>query len=169
MIYPYIFLPFLGVLLILFQTSVLNLFFAGRMSVELSLVLVIYAGFRGNILPGALMSFMLGLVLDCMMGGVSGLFALLYVCIYLASVLLSHRVYAERAHLIVAFSFACALFEGLMVVVFYKIIYDINLIHSYVRVFLPQALVVGMVSPLLFRLFRYFEFLFHDENPQPTQ
>ena len=169
MIYQFIFLPFLGLLLVFFQTSVLNLVSMGWISIELSMILVIYAGFRVNVLSGALMSFMLGFVLDCMMGVISGLFTLIYVCIFFASHLVSLRVYAEQMRLIVVFSFVCALFEGLMVVLFYKILYDVNLVHSLMRVFLPQAVVVGMLSPLFFKLFRYFESLLHDGNPQPAQ
>lgn len=169
MIYQLLILPLLGLFLVLFQTSVLNLVFMGRISIEISMILVIYAGFRGPVLSGALLSFMLGFVLECLMGAISGLFTLIYVCIFFSSALLSLRVYAEQMRLIVVFSFLCAIFEGVMVVLFYKMVYEINLFSSLFRVFLLQALVIGMVSPVFFRLFQYFESLFYDENPQPAK
>jgi len=159
----------MGLLLVVFQTSILDLFFMGYVGVELSLVLVIYAGFRMNILQGAVLSFMLGFFLDCMMGSISGLFTFLYVVIFFISSLVSLRVYAEEMSLIMIFTFFCALFEGLMIVLFYKIIYDINMIYNIVRVFIPQALVVGVLSPLFFKLLNYIEGLLHDGNPQTAK
>ena len=141
----------------------------GRIGVELSLILVIYAGFRMKMLPGAFLSFLLGFFLDCMMGSISGLFALIYVCIFFISVSLSLRVYAEQVRLIMIFSFLCAILEGLMVVLFFKIIYDINNFDNIFRVFIPQALMLGALSPLFFKLFNYFEVLFCGGDSQPAK
>lgn len=169
MIYSHFFLPLAGLLLVVFQTSVLNIFFMGHLNVEISLILVIYSGFRMKILPGALLSFLLGFFLDCSMGSISGLFTLIYVCIFFISVLVSMRVYAEQISLIIGFSFLCSIFEGLMIVLFFKIMYDINMLDSIILVFLPQALVVGALSPLFFKVFHFFEVSFHDGNPQPAK
>ncbi len=62
----------LALLLVLFQKSILYLFFFGRVDVEISLILVIYAGFRLGVLRGALLSFVVGFFMDCMTGSVSG-------------------------------------------------------------------------------------------------
>jgi len=167
--YRYLFLPIAGLFLVVLQTSVLNLFSMGRIGVELSLILVIYAGFRMKMLPGAFLSFLLGFFLDCMMGSISGLFALIYVCIFFISVSVSLRVYAEQIRLIMIFSFLCAILEGLMVVLFFKIVYDINNFDNIPRVFIPQALVVGALSPLFFKLFDYFEVLFRGGDSQPAK
>lgn len=169
MTYRTLFLPIAGLFLVVFQTSVLNLFSMGRIGVELSLILVIYAGFRMKVLPGAFLSFLLGFFLDCMMGSISGLFALIYVCIFFISVSVSLRVYAEQIRLIMIFSFLCAILEGLMVVLFYKIVYDIIMFDDFFRVFLPQALLVGALSPLFFKLFHFFEVLFRDGDSQPAK
>ena len=165
----HLFFPIMGVLLIFLQTSVLNLLSMGRINVEISMILVVYAGFRMNLLPGALLSFLLGFFLDCMMGSISGLFALIYVCIFFISVSVSLRVYAEQIRLIMIFSFLCAILEGLMVVLFYKIVYDIIMFDDIFRVFLPQALVVGALSPLFFKLFNFFEVLFRGGDSQPAK
>jgi len=167
--YRTFFLPIAGLFLVVFQTSVLNLFSMGRIGVELSLILVIYAGFRMKMLPGAFLSFLLGFFLDCMMGSISGLFALIYVCIFFISVSVSLRVYAEQIRLIMIFSFLCAILEGLMVVLFYKIVYDIIMFDDIFRVFLPQALVVGALSPLFFKLFNFFEVVFRGGDSQPAK
>ncbi|MFH1080286.1 MAG: hypothetical protein V1766_08500 [Pseudomonadota bacterium] len=169
MIYPRLFLPLAALILVIFQTSVLNIFFMGRLNFEISLILVIYAGFRMDILHGALLSFLLGFFLDCAMGSISGLFTLIYVCMFFVSVLVSMRVYVEQISLIIGFSFLCSIFEGLMIVIFFKIVYDISMIDSIIQVFLPQALLVSALSPLFFKLFHFFEVSFHDGNPQQAK
>ena len=119
MIYYFLLLP-LVLLLVVFQKSVPDLFFFGRIGVEISLILVIYAGFRMDTIRGAFLSFMAGFFMDCMMGSVSGLYTLLYVCIFFVSALVSLRVYAEGVILIMTFTFLCALSQGLFIVLFYK-------------------------------------------------
>lgn len=169
MTYGSFFLPFIGLLLVIFQTSLLSGLFMGRLNIEVSLVLVIYAGFRMNVSQGAFLSFLLGFFLDCALGSMSGMFTLIYVCVFFLSVLVSMRVYAEQTLPIMVFSFLCCIFEGLMMVFFFKMIYDINMLESAFRVFLPQALAVGALSPLLFKLFRYFETLHHGRNQEPAK
>lgn len=165
----FLFLPLAGLFLVVFQTSVLNLFFMGRINIELSLVLVIYAGFRMNMLPGAMISFLIGFFLDCMTGSTSGFFALIYVCIFFISAGVSLRVYAEQMRPMMIFTFVCAMLEGLMLGLFYKIIYDISMFDKFFRVFLPQAMGVSLLSPLLFKLFHFFEGLFHGGDSQPAK
>lgn len=169
MMHRSLFLALAGLFLVVFQTSVLNSIFMGRINVELSLVLVIYAGFRMSVLQGAIFSFMIGFFLDCLMGATSGLFALIYVCIFFISVWVSLRIYTEQMSLMTVFTFLCAMLEGMIIVLFYKIIYDISMFDDIYRVFLPQALGVGILSPLLFKLFHFFEVLFHGGDSQPAK
>ena len=159
----------LALLLVLFQKSILYLFFFGRVDVEISLILVIYAGFRLGVLRGALLSFVVGFFMDCMTGSVSGLYTLFYVCAFFAAHLVSMRVYAEGTAWIMLFTFLCALFEGLFIVLFYKAMYDVNMLRSMIRVFLPQALVLSFLSPVFFKLFRVLEGSLNEGNPQPAQ
>jgi cell shape-determining protein MreD len=158
-----------GLSLVVFQTSVLDAVFMGRIHVELSLALVVYAGFRMTVLQGATFSFMLGFFLDCLMGAPSGLFTLIYVCIFFISAGVSLRVYAEQMNLIMGFTFLCAMLEGLIIVLFYKVIHDIHLFDDIFRVFLPQALGVAILSPLLFKLFHLFEGFIRGEDSQPAE
>jgi rod shape-determining protein MreD len=161
--------PLFGLLLVFFQTSVLNLVFFGRINVELSMILVMYAGFRMQLIPGSVFSFLLGFFLDCTIGSMSGLYAFLYVCLFLVSFRVAAHAYTEHAILIVVYAFLCSIFEGLMVVLFYRIIYDADILESILHVFLPQALIVGALSPAMFRFFRYIEDLLHDGSPQPAK
>ena len=165
----YLVLPPLVLLLVVLQKSILDLFFFGRLDIELSLILVIYAGFRLDVLRGALLSFVAGFFMDCMTGSVSGLYTLFYVCAFFVAHLVSMRVYAEGTAWIMLFTFLCALFEGLFIVLFYKAMYDVNMLRSMIRVFLPQALVLSFLSPVFFKLFRVLEGSLNEGSPQPAQ
>jgi rod shape-determining protein MreD len=152
----YLLLPFFSFLFIVLQTTVFELLFLNLVSVEISLILVIYAGFHMDVLKGGLLSFALGFFLDVITGTIVGLHIILYLAIFFISMLVSLRVYAERALFILSYVFACALFECGVVLLFYKHIQGLDLFHKFDTVFLPQILVVTLVSPVCFNSFRRF-------------
>ena len=152
----YFLFPLFSFLLVVFQTTVFELLFFNQVSVEISLILVIYAGFYMDILKGGVLSFFLGFFLDILTGSVTGLYIVLYLSIFFISTLVSLRVYAEKTFFIMSYVFVCALFECWVVLMFYKYIQDLDLFHKFVSVFLPQVLVVSLVSPACFNTFRRF-------------
>ncbi len=155
----YLFLPVFSLLLIVFQTTVLDLFFMGKVGLELSLVLVVYAGFYLNIIKGGAMSFILGFYLDCVTGSIPGLFTFIYVAIFFLSRVVSLRVYMEGLTFIMVFTFTCAFSEGIATILIYEFFLGVDMFHNILRVFLPQALVIGVLSPALFAIFSRFEVL----------
>jgi len=152
----FLLLPFFSFLFVVFQTTVFELLFFNRVSVEITLILVIYAGFHMDVLKGGMLSFFLGFFLDTLTGSVTGLYIVLYLSIFFISILVSLRVYAEKPFFIMAYVFACALFECCIVLMFCKYIQDLDLFHKFVSVFLPQVLVVSLVSPACFNTFNRF-------------
>lgn len=158
MIY-YLFLPVFSLLLIVFQTTVLDLFFMGKIGLEISLVLVVYAGFYLDIIKGGAMSFILGFFLDCVTSSITGLFTSIYVVIFFLSRAVSLRVYMEGLTFIMCFTFTCAFSEGIAIILIYKFFLGVDMFHDVLRVFLPQALVTGVLSPALFTIFSRFEVL----------
>lgn len=155
----YLFSLLLALLLVVFQITVPDIIFSGKIGVELSLVLVIYAGFYLGFIEGAILSFILGFFLDCLTGTISGLFTLLYGMTFIVAALFSLRVYAEEFSLIAVFTFACSLMESVLIIFFYRLIYGVNMVHDIVSVFIPQALLVGILSPALFKIFHTIEVL----------
>lgn len=153
----FIWFSFLGLLLVGLQTTISNLLFSGNLVVELALVLVVYTGFSFNWLEGALFSFCVGFLMDCLMGSVSGLLASSYLVIFLITQAVSTRVYAEKTSFIMMFTAFCAVLEAVFLILFYAIFYDLNKFLHIRDIFLPQAMLVSMLSPLLFFLFRRFE------------
>ena len=61
MIY-YLLLPFLAILLIVLQNMVADIIFSGAMVLELSIIVLVYAGFRLDLIKGSISAFVLGFV-----------------------------------------------------------------------------------------------------------
>ncbi len=148
----YLLLPLFSLILLVLQTTVLSLFFMGKMGLEISLIIVIYAGFRMDALKGGVLAFILGFFLDCITGSVTGLLTFYYVAVFFVSRTVSFKVYAERYLFIMAFAFLCAFSEGLFVALIYQVFYGVDVFPGIYRIFLVQALTLSLISPLLFTL-----------------
>jgi rod shape-determining protein MreD len=158
MIY-YVMLPIFSLALIVFQTTILDLFFLGKMGFEVSLILVVYAGLHLDVMKGGILAFVLGFFLDCITGSMTGFFIFIYVAIFFLSKVVSSRVYPEEIAFIMGFTFLCVFSKGIITILIYYFIYDVDLSHNILRIFLPQALVAGVLSPALFPIFDRLEVL----------
>lgn len=155
MIY-FLVLPFFSFLLVVFQTTLFELLFFNRVSVEISLILVIYAGFYLDVLKGGALSFFLGFFVDIITGSLTGFHIALYLSIFFISMLVSLRIYAEKTLFIMSYVFVCSLVESGIILMFYKYVMGLDLFHKFFSIFLPQVLVVSLVSPACFNTFRRF-------------
>ena len=166
----YLVLPFSLLLVIVFQTTVPEILFFNSIGLELSLIFVIYAAFHLDLLQGAVLCFMLGFILDCISGTMSGFFTSIYVLLYFLSLLVSVRVYAAKVVFIMVFTTMCALLEGVMIMILYKYIYTVDTVSDMFRIIVPQALLLGVTSPLFFSLFHRLEVsLLHGSDTRSTQ
>ena len=157
----YLSLPFLSILLVILQSTITDIIFSGRLVFELSLIVVIYAGFRFDLIRGSILAFILGLVFDCVAGPVLGLVTFIYVIIFLCSFFASGRLATEKIYIIALFSFFCAFLKELMVILFYYSSFKFDVLTNVYFVFLPQALIVSLFAPLSFYLMRRVEVLFY--------
>ncbi len=157
----YIVLPFFAVLLVVLQRTLLDLLFGGRIGVEVSIVLVIYAGFRLDIVRGGVLAFLVGFLMDCLSGTIMGLYTFVYVVLFLLSYLLSPRIYGERMLFIMGYAFLCVALEGLFIFGVYWSVFATDVSQGLLRTYLPQALVAGVLSPALFTLFNRLEACVH--------
>jgi len=153
----YLSLPFLSILLVTLQSTITDVIFSGRLVFELSLTVVIYAGFRFDLIRGSILAFILGFVFDCVAGSVLGVFTFIYVIIFLCSFFASGRLVTEKIYIIALFSFFCAFLKELMVILFYYSAFKFDLLINMYFVFLPQALIVGLFAPVFFYLMRRVE------------
>jgi rod shape-determining protein MreD len=148
----YLSLPILSILLIVLQSTITDVIFSNYFVFEMSLVVVIYAGFHLDMVKGTILAFILGFILDCVGGSVLGLFAFIYIIVFWCSFFISDLLDTEKTHVIVFFSFLCAFLKGIILNIFYYLVFDIKLLLNMYFIIFMQALVIGLVTPLFFYL-----------------
>jgi len=153
----YLLLPLLLLFLVIIQSTILDIFTLRWISMEISLTVVIYAGFHLDALRGGLLAFMLGFFLDCLTSAIFGLYTFLYIVIFYFSMMVADKVYAEKPLFIASFTGLCMLLEGLAIVLLYRFLLGADIFYAIPRIFIPQAVVLGLLSPLLFRFFQHVE------------
>ncbi len=151
MIY-YILLLILSVFLIVVQSMITDIIFSNYFMFEISLVIVIYAGFHLDLIKGTAMAFLLGLFVDCVGGAVLGLYSFVYIIVFWLSFFISDLLDTEKTHVVIFFSFFCVLLKDIMLNTFYYMVYNINLFLRTYDIIFTQALVIGLVAPLIFYL-----------------
>jgi rod shape-determining protein MreD len=161
--------PIMLLLLVIVQITILNLLSLGWITMEISLIVVIYAGFHLDALRGGILALVLGFFLDCLTSTMFGLYIFLYLLIFFLSMIVAGKIYAEKPSLIAAFTGCCVLLEGLTIVLLYRIFFGADILYAIPKIFIPQAIVVGLLSPLFFGLFHRFEVFLHAEDTRPAR
>jgi rod shape-determining protein MreD len=160
----YLSLPFLSILLIILQSTITDIIFSGRLVFELSFIVVVYAGFRLDLIRGSILAFVLGLVFDCVAGSMLGVFTFIYVVIFLCSFFASGRLVTEKIYIIALFSFFCTFLKELMVILFYYSVFKFDVFMNMYFIFLPQALIAGLFAPVFFYMMRRVEVFYYGET-----
>lgn len=148
----YISLPIFSVFMIVLQSIITDIIFSNCFVFEVSLVVVIYAGFHLDIIKGTVLAFCLGFVLDCVGGSVLGLLALFYMIIFWSSFFISDLLDTEKKHVIVFFSFLCIFLKEIIINSIYYLLFGIKMLPNAYFIIFMQALVIGLVAPLIFFL-----------------
>lgn len=165
----YLFLPVLLLFLVIVQITILDLFSFGWIGIEISLIVVIYAGFNLDVLRGGTLALILGFFLDCLTSPIFGLYMFLYVLIFCVSLIVADKVYAKKPLLISFVTGFCTLLEGLLIFLLHRFVLGADIFYSVLKVFIPQAVVLGLLSPFIFSFFQRFEGAVHVEDRRPAQ
>lgn len=152
--------------LIVVQKTVLDIFSFHLLSVDLTLLFVVFAGFSMSVLRGGILTLAAGYFVGVMTGTVTGLFMFVYFSLFCVSTLVSTRVYIEQSYFIMLFTMSCALVEGMMLVVINRYILDAPALYPTLRAVFPQIFILGLISPFFFKVFRKFEVLVHAKTVQ---
>ena len=160
MIY-YLLLPWLLLFLVIVQSTILDVLTLKWIGMEISLIVVIYAGFHLDAFRGSLLSLVLGFFLDCLTSAIFGLYTFLYIVIFYFSLVVAGKVYAEKPAFIASFTGLCTLLEGLTIVLLYRVFFGVDILYAIPKIFIPEAVVLGLLSPFFFRLLQHFEVLLH--------
>jgi cell shape-determining protein MreD len=103
----YLLLPLLSILLIVLQSTIADILFSGRLVFEISLIAVVYAGFRFDLIRGAILAFVLGFLWDCIGGSVLGVYTFIYIGIFFFAFFTADFLDIEKKYVVAFFvSFA---------------------------------------------------------------
>ena len=161
MIY-YLLMPVFSLLLIMFQTTVLDILFLGKIRLEISLILVVYAGLHMDVVKGGVLSFVMGFLLDCMTSLIPGLFTFIYMVIFLVSKSVSCRFYPENITFVILFTFICTFSEGIIIFLIYQFMFGVNILNNILNTYLLQSLAIAVLAPVCFTLFYRLEALLNE-------
>jgi len=159
-------MPIFSLLLLIFQVSFLDLLFFGKIGIEISLIVVIYAGFHLSIAKGGSLAFLMGFIFDCITGSITGFHTFFYVLVFLIARLTSRRVYSEGTFFIVLFAFAASIAEGVFLSLIYIVIYNVENFTKIMWIFVIQSIIAGFLSPAVFLLLDKVESVLYVGEPQ---
>lgn len=165
----YLLLPFFSIILVVLQITIADIIFSGRFVIEISIIVIIYAGYRLDLIRGSVLAFVLGFVFDCLAGSVLGLYTFIYILIFLFSFFLSASLTTQKVHFIAIFSLICALLEELIIFLFYNLAYGFSILNNTILTFLPQALIISLLAPVVFYLMRRVEVFIYGKTAQPVK
>jgi rod shape-determining protein MreD len=168
MIY-YILLPFAAILLVVLQITLADIFFSGWLTLELSLVAVIYAGFRLDLVKGITLACVMGFVFDCLSGATLGLFTLFHLLIFVLVFFVSLRIASEKLYIIAFVSWICSLLESLVLVLLYAFVFQFDLSGDVLLVSVLQALLTSVLSVGFFHVMSRTEGLKYGKTIQTPQ
>jgi len=148
---------FLGVLLLTLQTTLLTSLVIRRIRPDLVLILTLYLGLSYPPVSGGILAFFLGYLMDLFSGNVFGLYTLSRPLIFYIAQIFKDRVYLESFLSQFLFVFLSALVEGFLLLILLNGLNPNPLGNLYpllLTVLLPQSISTGLMTPILFPLFR---------------
>lgn len=165
----YLVLPPLALGLVILQPSLVELFTAERLSLEFSTVVVIYAGLFMERWRGAVLTFLMGYFMDTLVTPFPGLYILSYGLIFFTLSTVSARVYSTKTLFLISVTFLSVLAEGIILVSAYYIIYEMNVLLTGLKIYLPQACILSGLSPTIFHFCRRLEGYGNGKSAQQAQ
>ena len=150
-----IFPLFLGILFLTLQATLLRSLPVQRMRPDIVLILTLYLGLSYPLIPGGILVFFMGYLMDLFSGNVLGLYTFSRPLIFYMAQLFKGRFYLEGYLSQFLFVFLSALAEGLLILILLNGLNPNPLGNLYPMMFtvlLPQSFFTGFITPLVFFL-----------------
>ncbi len=160
----YVLVAIYALLVILLQLSFWEIVGSENRHLEFSLLLVIYAGLRMNPVLGGVLSYLLGYFFDALAGGVPGLYGLIYVLIFSASLFASRATAVSSSPFIMLLVFFVVLCKEFLVLAYLILVNDPVIWGDMWLMLLLQAAILALLSPSFFRLFARCEVILSRER-----
>jgi rod shape-determining protein MreD len=145
----------LGVLVLTLQTTLLEFFPIQSIRPDFMLVLTLFLGFSFPPVPGAILAFSLGYLVDLFSGNAFGFYAFSRILLFYGAYLFKSKFYLEGFSSQFIFVFLLSFLEGLLLLFFLSLLSPDPLFHLYRFFFfslLPHSTFTALITPLLFIL-----------------
>lgn len=146
-----------AILFLILQTTLLSSFPIQRIRPDLLLIFTLYLAFLFPPIPGGILAFFMGYLLDLFSGNTFGFYTLSRPLVFLAAQFFKERFYLEGFTFQFLFAFIFGVFEGILIFMLMNTLQPIPLGNLYPLLFtflIPQSFFTGLVTPLLFFLFQ---------------
>jgi rod shape-determining protein MreD len=143
----------LGVLVLTLQTTLLGFFPIQRIRPDFMLIFTLFLGFSFPPVPGAILAFFLGYLVDLFSGNTFGVHAFSRPLLFYGAYLFKSKFYLEGFSSQFIFVFLLSSLEGLLLLLFLSLLSPEPLLQLYPSFFfslLPQSTFTALITPLLF-------------------
>ncbi len=146
---------FLIIFFLTLQTTLLTSFPIQRIRPDIVLILTLYLGLSYPPIPGGILAFFMGYLMDLFSGNALGLYTLSRPLIFYIAQIFKDRFYLEGFLSQFLFVFLSGLVEGFLLLILLNGLNPNPLGNLYPLLFtvlLPQSFSTGLVTPILFSL-----------------
>ena len=148
---------FLGVIFLTLQSTLLTSLPIQRIRPDIVLILTLYLGLFYPPISGGILALFMGFLMDLFSGNSFGLYTLSRPLIFYVAQFFKGRFYLEGSSSQFLFVFIFGLVEGLLILILLSALNPGPVINLYPLLFtflLPQLFLTGLITPILFFLFR---------------
>ncbi len=142
-----------GVLVLTFQTTLLRFFPIERIRPDFMLIFTLYLGFSFPPIPGGILAFFLGYLVDLLSGNSLGLYAFSRPLLFYGAYLFKSEFCLEGFFSQSIFVFLLAFLEGILILMFLTLLSPeplLGLYPSYFVSLFPQVVFTALITPVFF-------------------
>jgi len=147
----------IGILLLTVQTTLLRSIPIQRVRPDFMLIFTLYLAFSISPVPGGILAFFMGYLVDLFSGNTFGLYAFTRPILFYGAYLFKSKLYVEGFSSRFIFIFLSAGLEGVLVLILFSLFNPEPLFRLYPSVLfslLPQSTFTALIAPPLFALFQ---------------
>jgi len=149
----YFVLPVSALFVVLVQETILFSMTFDSLRINLTLLLAVYGGFFLEEREGLVLSVILGILLDGLISVIPGVYVFCYVFVFFLARWMSGRVNPARIWPLALFVLLVSFVEFVLLFVLYGMFFEKDLSGEFFRIYLPQAVVAGIICPVVFPIF----------------
>lgn len=148
---------FVGVLFLIFQTTLLPFFPIQRIRPDILLIFTLYLTFLFPPISGGILALVLGSLTDLFSGNAFGFYTFSRPFLFFAAYLFKERFYLEGFSSQFLFVFVFGNLEGILILILLNAFQPVsidNFYHVLCTLLLPHTFFTGLITPILFLLFQ---------------